>query len=165
MQAKLLGAVLIIFIIVLALAVSLVKAQTSDESFSVFTDQTTYNVGDTVTVLTQANYIDPNSTITVTDVNVTDPSGNLVAQWNNLNVVLSNTTTVVQIGTLTANTPGNYTVNAAATGCLTILFCHWIFQIKPFIKPVPEYPLGTITALTAVLAVAGLYIKVKRKQK
>jgi len=165
MQAKILTVVLLLAMAVLPFAISMVKAQTTDESFSITTDQTSYNVGDQVTVLAQANYIDAQNTITITDVNVTDPVGNLAAQWNNLNIVLPDTTTIATVGTFTANIPGTYTVSADATGCEFHLWCCWYFTCHYCPKSLPDYPLGTIPALIAAFAVAALYVKVKRKRK
>jgi hypothetical protein len=143
--------------------VPLMSASATTESFSVYTDKQYYNVGDIVNIYAQANSINPNNTITVTNVVVYDPNNSTIAEWNNLSIVLDNTTTIVLIGALNVTTEGTYTVNATATGCIWRLWCRCYFfcECKPP-KPIPEYPFGTMAAMTALFGAMGLYFARKK---
>lgn len=147
----------------LVLIIPLARADQTTESFIVYTDKQYYTVGDLVTIYVKANSIDTNSTITVTDVTVYDPNNSSVAQWNNLSIVLNDTTTPELIGTLNATTEGTYTVDATAIGCLWIFKCWcWFYCLFRPWKVIPECPLGAIAAMTALLGTTGLYVRGKK---
>jgi hypothetical protein len=143
--------------------VPLARASATTESFSVYTDQQSYVVGQTVNVYVKANSIDPNQTITIINVVVYDPNNSTVAEWNNTSIALTNTTTPEYVGTLNATVEGTYTVSANATGCPWILCSKWCFfcECKPP-KVVPEYSFGTMAAMTALFGATGLYITRKK---
>ena len=147
----------------LVLLVPLVMA--TGQSFIVYTDKLDYEVGETVTVYVKADAIYRGEVITVTDVVVYDPNNTPVAQWHGLSIVLTDTTTPHVVGTLTAPVEGVYTVEASGTGSPQILRSSWHFHCRPRTPPVvvPEYPFGTIAAMTALLGAAGLYMARKRR--
>ncbi|MGQ9538275.1 MAG: hypothetical protein ACUVTE_01620, partial [Candidatus Bathycorpusculaceae bacterium] len=99
------------------LAVPLAMADESTESFIVYTDKEEYLAGEIVRIYVKAEAIDPNQTITVTDIVVYDPANNTVAEWHNLTIVLTDTETAVYVGYVVAETEGVYMVYATATGC------------------------------------------------
>jgi len=70
----------ITWLCILILAVPLAMADEPTESFSVYTDKEEYIVGEAVNVHVIANAIDPNETITVTDVIAYDPANVSVAE-------------------------------------------------------------------------------------
>lgn len=150
----------------LVLAIPLAMADESTESFSIYTDKEEYLVGENVNIYVQAIAIDPNETITVTDVVVYDPANISVAEWHNLSIALVDTTTPVYVGTTIAESEGNYTVSAEATGCWWKLWAkcwfkcwhHWHHHV------VPEVPFGTVMAMMIFLGATGLYT-VQRKSK
>jgi len=149
---------------VMIFAVPLVMADEATESFIVYTDKEEYLVGEVVRIYVKAEAIDPNQTITVTDVVVYDPANNTVAEWNNLTIVLTDTTTSVYVDSITAETEGTYTVFAEATGCPWRLWFFWWFFCwrKWNHNVVPEVPFGTVIALIALLGATGLYIQRKK---
>jgi len=150
----------------LILAVPLVMAGESTESFSVYTDKEEYLVGEAVNIYVKANAIDPNETITVTDVVVYDPANISVAEWHNLSIVLTDTATSAYVGTIIAESEGSYTVSAKATGCLWILCAIWRFICwcwRPHV--VPEAPFGTVIAMLTFLTATGFYAVRKKHPK
>jgi hypothetical protein len=153
------------FILVTPLAV----ADESTESFSVYTDKQEYSVGETVNLYVKANAIDPNQTITVTDVVVYDPANIPVAEWHGLSIVLTDTTTPAYVGAITAETEGTYTVSATATGCLWFLRGIWYFiclllSHRP--RPViPEVPVGTVMAGVSMIAALFAFMAVPRLRR
>jgi hypothetical protein len=148
----------------LVLVTPLVLADSSTESFTVYTDKQQYLVGDTISIYVQATAIDPNSTITVTDVVVYDPTNVSVAEWHGLSIVLNDTTTSVLVGTTTAASEGSYTVSANATGCLWLLCAIWHFIcfLRPPPNVVPEAPAGTVMAGVSMAAALLAFIGVPR---
>jgi hypothetical protein len=153
----------------LTLFVPLVIADQTTESFTVYTDKQEYLVGEAVNIYVKAEAIDPNQTITVTDVIVYDPNNVSVAEFHNLSIVLTNTTTPEYVGTVVATIEGEYTVSAQATGCAWFLPARgWHFYCwrKPPCKVIPEIPFGTIAAMGAFFGATGLYItRSKRRFK
>lgn len=146
------------------LLVPMARASAETESFSIYTDKEEYEMGESVNIYVKANAIDPNETITVTDVVVYDESNSTVAEWRGISIVLEDTTTTKYVGTFAVGAPGNYTIWANATGCLWILCAIWRFICRWWRHHViPEYPLGTIGALVAFLAAAGIYIFRKKR--
>lgn len=145
------------------LAIPLARADATTESFTVYTDKQNYMVGEPVNIYVKANSIDPNQTITVTDVIVYDPNNSSVAEWHNISIMLTNTTTPEYVGSFIATVEGTYTVSANATGCPWLLLAIWHFFCV-FFKPTvaPEYPFGTIAAMAAFFGAAGLYATRKK---
>lgn len=150
---------------VMILAIPLVAADETTESFTVYTDKEEYLVGEVALIYVKANSIDPNQTITVTDIIVYDPANNTVAEWHNLSVVLTDTATPVYVGSIMTQSEGSFTVSAEATGCPWILRAFWWFFCWKFWKPhvIPEIPFGTVIALTTLLGATGLYIQHKKR--
>jgi hypothetical protein len=147
----------------LILLVPLARASTTTESFSIYTDKQDYLVGEPINVYVGANSIDPNQTITVTVVVVYDPNNSTVAEWQNIAIVLTDTVTTETVGMLNATIEGSYTVDANATGCLFILHSAWHFCChRECLKTVPDYPLGTIGAMTALFGATGVYVTRKK---
>jgi hypothetical protein len=148
------------------LVIPLAMADESTESFSIYTDREEYFVGEAINIHVKANAIDPNQTITVTDVIVYNPANVSVAEWHNMSITLIDTNTEVYVGTIIAESEGSYTVSAEATGCPWILraiwrfFCHFLRN-----KVVPEVPLGTIIPMIAFLGATGLYVVRKKYPK
>lgn len=153
----------VIILGLLVLIIPLARANETTESFSIYTDKQYYTAGDLVNIYVKADSIDPNQTITVTDVIVYDSNNLSVAEWNNISIVLINTTTPEHVGTLNATIEGIYTVSANATGCPWILRAIWHFfcqRWRP--KVVPEYPFGTIGAMVALFGATCLYVTRKK---
>lgn len=151
----------------LILLVPLAGADETTESFIVYTDKQEYVIGEAINIYVKAEAIDPNQTITVTDVIVYDPNNVSIAEWHDLSIVLTNTTTPEYVGTVIATSEGEHTVSATATGCPWFLWAWWRFfcwwwhrQWKRNV--VPEYPFGTIAAMVAFFGAAGLYISRKK---
>lgn len=142
-------------------AVPLALADESTESFIVYTDKEDYLVGEVVRIFVKAEAIDPNQTITVTDIIVYDPANKTVAEWRNLTIVLADTETSVYVDYVVAEMEGTYMVYAEATGCPWILRFIWWFFCRRFFTPrvVPEVPFGTVAALTTLVGATALYIK------
>ena len=151
-------AVLILFIVVFMVPLVRVNAQT--ESFTVYTDKTQYALGATAYVYVKANYIFPRNTITVTDVVVTDPNGHTAAAWHGLNIVLSDTTTSILVGSVSPTLIGTYSVSAQAFGCSLLLNANCNFLT--YTTSVPEVPFGTIGVAAALLAAMCLYFTRKK---
>jgi len=147
----------------LILFVTLASADGTTESFIVYTDKQDYIVGEAVNVYVKAEAIDPNQTITVTDVIVYDPNNLSVAEWHNLSIVLANTVTTEYVGTIIATSEGEYSVSAKATGCPWILRAIWRFFCWWWRRNViPEYPFGTIAAMAAFFGATVLYVSRKK---
>lgn len=158
--------VAVMWLCVMLLAIPLVMADESTESFTIYTEKEEYIVGEVVNIYVKANAIDPNETITVTDVIVYDPDNITIAEWHNLTIVLTDTTTPAYVGSTIAQSEGSYTVSAEATGCLWILRAIWRFICRFFRhKVVPEVPFGTVIALVTLLGATGLYIQQKKRPK
>jgi hypothetical protein len=155
----------ITWLCILILAVPLAMAEEPTESFSVYTDKEEYIVGEAVNVHVIANAIDPNETITVTDVIAYDPANVSVAEWHNLTIILTDTTTPEYVGTLIAESEGNYTVSAEGWGCAWRLRCRCRFRCRRWRRPIPEVPLGTIMAIVAFLGATGVYAVQKKHPK
>jgi hypothetical protein len=125
--------------------IPLVSAQEptgTTESFIVYTDKPTYEIGETINIYVQAVSIDPGSDITVQNVTVYDPENAVTADWRELNIVLTDTETAQQVGTLTPTMDGAYTVEASGTGCPLVLrhicfFC-WCKPHQTVLKPHSE---------------------------
>jgi hypothetical protein len=149
------------------LVIPLVMADETTESFAVYTDKSEYLVGELVRIYVKANAIDPNQTITVTDIIVYDPANNTVAEWHNLTIVLTDTTTPVYVDSITAETEGTYTVYAEGTGCPWRLWFFWWFFCRRHWKPrvVPEVPFGTVIALVTLFGATGLYVQRNKRPK
>jgi len=149
------------------LTIPLVMADASTESFKVYTDKTEYMAGEVVRIYVKADAIDPNQTITVTDVIVYDPENKTVAEWHDLSIVLTDTTTSVYVDSIMAEAEGTYMVYAEATGCPWILRFIWWFFCRRHYKPnvVPEVPFGTIISSLALLGATGLYMQRKKHLK
>jgi hypothetical protein len=160
-------AIVLAWICALILITPLAVADESTESFSVYTDRDQYLVGETVNIYTKANAIDPNQTITVTDVAVYDPANTSVAEWHNLSIILSDTTTPAYVGALIAQSEGNYTVSATATGCFWFLWCrcHFFCWRRPPCRVIPEVPTGTLIAGVSMIAALFAFITVPRFRK
>ena len=147
----------------LVLFVPLASADETTESFIVYTDKQNCVVGEPVTIYVKAEAIDLNQTITITDVVVYDPNNLSVAEWHNISIVLTNTTTPEYVGTVIAASEGEYTVSAKATGCPWILWAIWRFFCRWWRRNViPEYPFGTIAAMAAFFGATGLYVSRKK---
>jgi len=151
----------------LMVIVPLASADETTESFTVFTDKSEYVTGEAVNIYVKAEAIDPNQTITVHDVIVYDPNNTSIAEWNDLDIVLEDTTTIKYVGTVIATAEGEYKVSARATGCPWWLWAwFWFFcRCRWHRNVVPEYPLGTIAAMAAFLGATALYIYRKKNQK
>jgi hypothetical protein len=135
----------------------------STESFIVYTDKEEYLAGEAVNIYVKANAIDPNETITVTDIVVYDPANITVAEWHNISIALTDTVTPAYVGTIIAESEGVYTVSAKATGCPWILFFIWYFICKYwFGHVIPEVPFGTVVSILALIGATGLYIVRKK---
>jgi hypothetical protein len=148
----------------LAVMIPLARAQEpagTTESFIVYTDKPTYELGETVNVYVKAVSIDPGSDITVQDITVYGPDNAVAAEWHGLNIVLTDTETIQQVGTLIPTMDGTYTVDASGTGCPFILKWICFFCWRRPCQKVPEAPLGTIVVAAAMLGATGLYIKKK----
>jgi type 1 fimbria pilin len=159
MSIKLVSAALCLLI----LFVPLVSADETTEAFTVYTDKQEYIVGEAVNVYVKAEVIDPNQTITITDVIVYDPNNSSVAEWQNLSIVLTNVVTPEYVGTVIATSEGEYTVSAKATGCPFILWALWHFFCRWWQRnTIPEYPFGTIAAMAAFFGATGLYVSRKK---
>jgi len=150
----------------LILFVPLASADETTESFLVFTDKEDYLVGEAVNIYVKAEAIDPNQTITVSDVIVYDPNNSSIMEWHNLTIVLEDTDTIKYVGTVIATSEGEYTVSAKATGCPWFLWAFfWFFcRCRWRSNVVPEYPFGTIAAMGAFLGATALYMSKKRRQ-
>lgn len=135
----------------------LVSADETTESFIVYTERNEYIVGEPINVYVKAEAIDPNQTITVTDVVVYDPDNSSVVEWNNISIVLTDTTTPEYVGTAVATSEGEYIVLANATGCPWILRARWHFRCRCLRHIVPEVPLGTIMASVAMIIALVAY--------
>jgi len=161
MSIKLVGAILCLLILFVPLA----RADETTEAFTVYTDKQDYLVGEAVNVYVKAEAIDPNQTITVTDIVVYDPNNLSVAEWHDLSIMLTDTVMIEYVGTVIATSEGEYTVSAKATGCPWILraiwrfFCRW-WQWQRNV--IPEYPFGTVAAMAAFFAATGLYVSRKK---
>jgi hypothetical protein len=160
-----LKAIVLTWICTLVLVTPLAAADGSTESFSLYTDKDQYLVGETVNIYAKANAIDPNQTITVTDVVVYDPANASVAEWHNLSIVLADTTTPAYVGMITAESEGNYTVSAAATGCFFFLWAKWYFSCWRHLSAVPEVPAGTVMAGVSMIAALFAFITVPRLRR
>jgi hypothetical protein len=153
----------------LILLVPLAGADETTESFIVYTEKEEYVIGEPVNIYVRAEAIDPNQTITVTDVIVYDPSNVSIIEWHNISIVLTDTTTPEYVGTVIATTEGEYTVIANATGCPWFIirwcrfFCWWWSRCWKR-NVIPEYPFGTIAAMVAFFGAAGLYVS-RRKYR
>jgi hypothetical protein len=149
------------------LAVPLAMADETTESFIVYTDKQEYLVGEVVRIYVKAEAIDPNQTITVTDIIVYDPANNTVAEWHNLSIVLTDTETSVYVDSIIAETEGTYTVYAEATGCPWLLrFFWWFFCWRCWKKcVVPEVPFGTVMTAVTLLGATVLYIRKRNIRK
>jgi hypothetical protein len=149
------------------LAIPFVMADETTESFSIYTDKEEYLVGETVNIYAKADAIDPNETITVEDVIVFDPANVSVAEWHNLSIVFTDTATPAYVGTVIAESDGNYTVSAEATGCSWRLRARWRFRCRCWCHHViPEVPFGTVVAMLAFLGATGFYaVKKKHPEK
>jgi hypothetical protein len=150
----------------LMMLVPLASADETTESFIVFTDKSEYLTGEAVNIYVKAEAIDPNQTITVHDVIVYDPNNISVAEWNDLNVVLEDTTTIKYVGTVIATAEGEYKVSAKATGCPWWLWAwFWFFcRCRWRRNVVPEYPFGTIAAMAAFFGATALYVSRKKNR-
>jgi len=155
MSKKWAGLILLSFLLLLPLA----NAEPTEESFSVYTDKPGYQVGDAVNIYVKANAIDPNQTITVTDVIVYDPSNLSVAEWHNLSIIFMDTTTPSHVGSFTVASPGNYTIQAKATGCPCILFAIFWFICWLYHHVIPEYPLGPLMGVLACITALVVWKK------
>lgn len=159
--------VAVAWLCMMIIAIPLAMADETTESFTVYTDKEEYLVGEVVRIYVKANSIDPNQTITVTDITVYDSANNAIAEWHNLSIVLTDTVTPVYVDSVTTQSEGSFTVSAEGTGCPWILRALWWFFCRRFWKPhvVPEVPLGTVAALTTLLGATGLYIQQKKRSK
>jgi hypothetical protein len=158
--------IVVMLICTFILAIPLVMADESTESFSIYTDKEEYLVGEAVNIHVKANAIDPNETITVTDVVVFDPANISVAEWHNISIVLTDTATSAYVGTIIAESEGSYTVSAEATGCWWILRARWWFRCWCWHSHVvPEVPFGTVIAMLTFLGATGLYAVRKKRPK
>lgn len=147
----------------LVLFVPLASADETTEAFTVYTDKQEYIVGEPVNIYVKAEAIDPNQTITIIDVVVYDPNNSSVAEWHNLSIVLTDTTTIKYVGTVIATSEGEYTISAKATGCPWILWAIWLFFCRWWrCNVIPEYPFGTIAAMAAFFGATGLYVSRKK---
>jgi hypothetical protein len=155
-----------ILIVSIPIMMPFAKADQATESYQVFTNPQTYEVGDNVTILAQALSLNPGNVITITDVVVYDPNGAVAAEWHNQTIVLPDTQTIVTVGTMTPQVAGNYSIDCNATGCPTIIrfFLPFFCYVKPK-NYVPEVPTGTIDAVLAAVAAAGLYVTKKKWPK
>lgn len=152
----------IVTLFLLVLLVPLVRADGTTESFRARAHKQEYLVGEPVNIYVKADSIDPGQNITVTDVVVYDPNNSSVAEWHNLAIVLTDTTTPELVGTLTATVEGTYTVSAVAFGCTWLLGARCYFLCLRLQNEVPEVPFGTIAAAGALLGATGLYLTRKR---
>jgi hypothetical protein len=141
-------------------------ADASTESFSIYTDKEEYLVGEAVNIFVKANAIDPNETITITDVVTYDPANISVAEWHNISIVLPDTTTIAYVGTIIAESEGEYAVSAEATGCAWRLHARWWFRCWFWRNHVvPEVPFGTVIAMLTFLGATGFYVVRKKQPK
>jgi len=147
-------------------AIPLAMADETTESFSVYTEKEEYLVGEAANIYVKANAIDPNETITVTDVVAYDPANVSFAEYHNLSIVLTDTVTPAHVGTIITESQGSYTVSAKATGCPWILRAIWRFLCRLWHHHVvPEVPFGTVTAMIGFLGATGLYAVRKKHSK
>ena len=159
LRSVVLRSIAVIWLCLMVISTPLAMADETTESFSVYTDKEEYLIGEAVNIYVKANAIDPNETITVTDVVAYDPANVSVAEWHNLTIVLTDTETPAYVGTFIAESEGTYTVSAKATGCLWILWAIFWFICRWFHPPqvIPEVPFGTIIAMVSFLGATGLY--------
>lgn len=160
--------VVIATLFLLILTVPLVSADETTESFVIFTDKEEYLVGEAVSIYVKAEAIDPNESITVSDVIVYDPTNSSIMEWHNLTIVLEDTDTVKYVGTVIATSEGEYTVSAKATGCPWFLWAFFWFFCRCRWHPhvIPEIPLiGTAGAAVAMMSGLGLFIVKRRRPK
>jgi hypothetical protein len=158
--------IIVMLLCTFILAIPLVMADESTESFSIYTDKEEYLVGEAVNIHVKANAIDPNETITVTDVVIYDPANISVAEWHNISIILTDTTTIAYMGTIIAESEGTYTVSAEATGCAWRLCARWWFRCRFWCHHVvPEVPFGTVIAMMSFLGATGFYAVRKRHPK
>ena len=144
----------------------LVRADETTESFTVFTEKSTYVVGETINVFVKAEAVDPNQTITVTDIVVFDPNNASVAEWHNISIILSYAGAQQHVGTIRATAEGEYTISANANGCPWILRALWRFFCLRLRNYVPEVPLGTVAASASmILALAGYFLVPRWRRK
>jgi hypothetical protein len=164
--AKKMIMIIVVALCLLVAFLPLVKADSTSESFTVFTERSQYLVGETINVFVKAEAIDPNQTITVTDVVVFDPNNASVAEWHNTSIVLTYVGEQQYVGSVVGTLQGEYTVSANATGCLWILRCFWhFFCIIPIHHVVPEVPIGTIAASASMILALGAYVAVPRLRR
>jgi hypothetical protein len=145
--------------------IPLVRADETTESFTVYTERTNYLVGELVNVYVRAEAIDPNQTITVTDVTVYSPENSSVAAWHDISIELTDTVTPQYVGTAVATSEGEYTVSANATGCPWILLAIWRFFCRRPQNVVPEVPFGTSVASIAMIIGLVAYVAVPRLRR
>jgi hypothetical protein len=160
----------------------LVKADETMEPFSVYTDKAEYLVGEVINIYVKANEINPNETITVTEVVVYDPSNTSVAEWHDLSIMLTDTATPIFVGKIISKSEGSYTVLAEAAigpllgsggGQIEANCGWWIWRvIWRFIcrfwrnhHVIPEVPIGTIVTVIGLMGATGLYVVQKRNPK
>jgi hypothetical protein len=144
--------------------VSLPIARAQDESYRVYTDKDVYLVDEVVQIFARAEHIEPDSTITIQNVTVYDPTNQTVAQWLNLNIILADTETTIKIAELTAATEGQHTVYAEATGCPIRIIRWFFFIIRCHV--IPEMPLGTIVpVLASFTAIGSIKLAKTRRSK
>lgn len=157
---------IVILSVILSLSIILIYPAYADEkteSFTVYTEKQVYIEGEQVNIYVKANSIDPGQNITLTDVFVYDPENSIAIEWHNMSIVLTDTTQTEYVGTFFANTEGNYTIYAEATGCPWIIRCWWFFcWNRPPNHVVPESPFGTITAMAAMFGAFVLATARKR---
>lgn len=158
--------IIVMLLCTFILAIPLVMADSSTESFSIYTDKEEYFVGEAVNIFVKANAIDPNETITITDVVIYDPANVSVAEWHNISIVLTDTTTPAYVKTIIAESEGEYTVSAEATGCAWRLRARWWFKCWFWCDHVvPEVPYGTVIAMLTFLGATGFYAVRKKQPK
>jgi len=160
MRIKPIGFALCLFVLLIPLA----SASETTESFTIYTERTEYLVGELINVYAKAEAIDPNQTITITDVVVYNPENLSVVEWRNISIVFVDTTTSQYIGTVVATSEGEYTVSANATGCPWILRAIWRFFCRRLNNTVPEVPLGPIMASILMVAAFGAYFELQKRK-
>ena len=155
--------VILVCIIAMASLSQPIRTAEGEESFSIITEKTVYYEDETVHVYVKADSLEPDGNITITYVNVTDASNTLIAEWNDLAIVLTDTVNLQYVGSFVLEQPGDYTIYAEAYGCPIFLIV-WLIIRCILRLVIPEVPIGTIAVVVPMLLVLLVKIAFKRRE-